>query len=109
MRGDSDFPHTKCLWVLPFQQKVDHFQILATLIKINYLKLLLSFVTVLKILPYIYSMLRTYSMKRGFISVSLLPFTKKKLGRSSYDIPMTNYDAMLIFSLFRFVADAQDF
>ena len=53
-------------------------------------------------------MLRTYSMKRGFISVSLLPFTKKKIGRSSYDILMTNYDAMLIFSLFRFVADAQD-
>ena len=44
MRDDSDFPHTNCLRVSFFQQKVDHFSILPTLIIIYYLKLLLSFV-----------------------------------------------------------------
>ena len=41
------------------------------------------------------SMLKTYSIKKGFTSVSLLPFTKK-LGRSRYDVTMTYYDVILI-------------
>ena len=49
-------------------------------------------------------MLRTYSMKKGFNSVSLLPSTKN-VGRSSYDVTMTYYDVILI--LF-FVANVQD-
>ena len=53
-------------------------------------------------------MLRTYSMKKGFTSVSLLPFTKKKIGKSSYDVTMTHYDVILILFLFRFVANVQD-
>ena len=53
------------------------------------------------------SMLKTYSIKKGFTSVSLLPFTKK-LGRSSYDVTMTHYDVIYISFLFRFVANVQD-
>ena len=51
---------------------------------------------------YVHSMLRTYFMKKGFTSVSLLPFTKK-LGRSSYDITMNHYDVIWILLLFRVV------
>ena len=40
-------------------------------------------------------MLKTYSMKKGFNSVSLLPSTKN-VGRSSYDVTMTYYDVILI-------------
>ena len=58
MRDDSHFPHTNGLPVSFFQQKIDHFKILPTSIKIYYLKLLLSFVIVL-IFPYVLSMLRT--------------------------------------------------
>ena len=48
-------------------------------------------------------------MKKGFTSVSLLPFTKKKkIGKSSYDVTMTHYDVILILFLFRFVANVQD-
>ena len=53
------------------------------------------------------SMLKTYSIKKGFTSVSLLPFTKK-LGRSSYDVTMAPYDVIYISFLFRFVANVQD-
>ena len=53
------------------------------------------------------SMLKTYSIKKGFTSVSFLPFTKK-LGRSSYDVTMTLYDVILILFLFRFLANVQD-
>ena len=52
-------------------------------------------------------MLRTYSIKKGFTSVSLLPFGKK-LGRSSYDVTMTLYDVIFILLLLRFVANAED-
>ena len=45
--------------------------------------------------------------KKGFSSVSLLPFTKK-LGRYSYNFTMTHYDVILILFLFRFVANVQD-
>ena len=54
-----------------------------------------------------YIVVETYSMKKGFISVSLLPFTKK-IGRSSYEVTMTHYDVIPILFLFRFVANAQD-
>ena len=43
-------------------------------------------------------------MKNGFISVSLLPFTKK-LGRSSNDVIMRHYDVTLKFTLLRFIAN----
>ena len=46
-------------------------------------------------------------MKKGFTSFSLLPFTKK-LGRSSYDVTMTQYDVILISFFFTFVADVPD-
>ena len=52
-------------------------------------------------------MLWTYSMRKGFISVSLLQFAKK-LGRSSYDVTMTHYEVMPILFLFIFVANVQD-
>ena len=48
-------------------------------------------------------MLSTYSIKKGFTSVSLLP-----LSRSSYVVTMTHYDVILILFLFRFVANVQD-
>ena len=52
-------------------------------------------------------MLRTYSMKKGFTSVSLLLFTKK-LGRSSYDVTMTHYAVISILFLLKSVANVQD-
>ena len=51
-------------------------------------------------------MLRTYSMKKGFTSVSLLP-SSKKLGRSSYDVTMT-HNVILVLFLFRFLANDQN-
>ena len=60
-----------------------------------------------KIFPYVHSILRNYFMKKRFYLYCLLHFTKK-LGRSSYDITMTYYDVILIFFLFRFVANVWD-
>ena len=45
--------------------------------------------------------------KKGFTSVSLLPFTKK-LGKSSYEVTMTHYDVILILFFFTFVANVWD-
>ena len=69
MRDDSDSPHKNCLRVSFFQQKNEQLFLATfpTSIKISYLKLL----------SYVHSMLWTYSMKKLFISVSLLLFTKK--------------------------------
>ena len=47
-------------------------------------------------------------MKKGFTFVSLLPFTKK-LGSSSYDVTMIQYDVILILIFFKFVANVQGF
>ena len=59
------------------------------------------------LLSHMHSTFWTYSMKNDFISVSLLPFTKKS-GRSSYGVTMTHcYDIPMSF-LFKFVANAQD-
>ena len=106
MRDDSDFPRANCLRVSFFQQNVDHFYILPTSIKIYYLKLLLSFVIFLDFAirtQYVEDLFH----KKGFTSISLLPFAKK-LGRSSYDVTMTYYDVILILLLLRFVANAED-
>ena len=46
-------------------------------------------------------------MKKDFTSFSLLPFTQR-LGRSSYDVTMTNYDVILMSFLFKFVANVRD-
>ena len=45
--------------------------------------------------------------KKGFISVSLLPFTKK-LGRPGYDVTMTHYDIILMLFFFTFAANVGD-
>ena len=44
--------------------------------------------------------------KKGFASVSLLPFTKK-WGRSSYAVTMTHYDVILVLFLLRFAVVGQ--
>ena len=69
MRDDSDSLHKNCLQVSFFQQKNEQLfsATLPTSIKIYYLKLL----------SYVHSMLWTYFMKKRFVFVSLLPFTKK--------------------------------
>ena len=89
-RCDSDFPHTNCLQVWFFQQKVYHFKILPTSIRIYHFKLLLSFGIFFKILPYVHSMWRTYSMKKGFSSVSFASFFRKKIVRSIYNVTMSH-------------------
>ena len=43
--------------------------------------------------------------KKGFL---LVCFPLQKIGRSSYDVTMTHYDATLILLLLRFVANVQD-
>ena len=35
-------------------------------------------------------------MKKGFIPISFLQFTKKKLGRSGYDVNLTYFDVIPI-------------
>ena len=49
-------------------------------------------------------MLRTYSMKKDFISVPL----RKKLGRSNYVVTMSHNDDTSILLLFSFVANVQN-
>ena len=51
-------------------------------------------------------MLWTYSIEKGFISVSLLPFTEK-LDRYSYDVTMTRCDVIPKWFLFKFVPYVQ--
>ena len=45
--------------------------------------------------------------KKGFISVSLIPFIKK-VSRSTDDITMTYYDVILILIFFTFVANVRE-
>ena len=77
MRGDSDFPHRNCLRVLYFQQKFVHFWILPTSIQIYYLNLLLSFVILFRFCYMSIVVKDLLHKKKDFVSVYLLPFTKK--------------------------------
>ena len=52
-------------------------------------------------------LLKTYSKKKGFISVSLFPFYEK-VGRSIYDVTMAHYDVVTALFWFRFVDNAQE-
>ena len=100
MRDDSDFPHTNCGRVLFFQQKVDH--------SLNSPKSYCCLLLIFQVFLYVHSMLRTYSMKKSFTFVSLLPFTKKK----QIDLVMTPVrlimTVILTLFLFRFVVNVQD-
>ena len=76
MTDHLDFSHTNCLRVSFFQQKVDHFWILLTSIKICYLKLLLSFLIIFTFSHMYIVCWGLMPWTKGFTSVSLLPFTK---------------------------------
>ena len=107
MRDDSGFPYTNCWRVSFFQQKLISLKFSPTLMKMYYLKLLLSFITFF-LFSHLYLVCCGLSpWKKGFASFSLLPFTKK-LGRFGYDVTMTQYNVILILFFFTFVANAPE-
>ena len=59
------------------------------------------------IFPYLHVCCGLSPWEKGFTSFSLLTFTKK-LGRSSYDVTMTQCDVILILFFCTFVANAPD-